>query len=164
MDPEQLIVRVERLERKNRLLTLACGVCMAVPLLALVGWQNASDTVKMKRLEIVDDRGVPLITLGATRGNDGGSIVLRDNLGEKRSWWEVGPEKGAFTLNSAKPDGSNDTTLGLQVGPKNARMSMISKNGALLSANMNGDNPQLELYNAKGNTVFAAPFKPRTEE
>jgi hypothetical protein len=162
MDAE-LLTRIERLEQKNRRLTLACAVCMLVPGLALVGWQNANDTVKVKRLEVVDDHGVPLITLGATRGNDGGSIILRDAQGEKRSWWEVGPEKGAFTLNSAKPDGSNDTTLGLQVGSKNARMSMISKNGAMLSANMNGDNPQLELYNSKGATLFMAPFKRSTE-
>lgn len=162
MDAE-LLLRIERLERKNQVLTFVCGACMLMPVLALVGWQNANDTVKMKRLEIVDDRGVPLITLGAARGNEGGSIVLRDSLGEKRSWWEVGMEKGAFTLNSAKPDGSNDTTLGLQVGSKNARMSMISKNGAMLSANLNGDNPQLELYNAKGATLFAAPFKRATE-
>jgi hypothetical protein len=135
-----------------------------MPLMAIVGWQNASDTVRVKRLEVVDDRGVPLITLGGARGNEGGSIILRDGLGEKRSWWEVGPEKGAFTLNSAKSDGTNDTTLGLQVGPKTARMSIISRSGAMLSANMNDDDPQLELYNAKGTTLFAAPLRPRKSE
>jgi hypothetical protein len=76
----------------------------------------------------------------------------------------VGPEKGAFTLNSAKSDGTNDTTLGLQVGPKTARMSIISRSGAMLSANMNDDDPQLELYNAKGTTLFAAPLRPRKSE
>jgi hypothetical protein len=164
MESQELIARVERLERKNRMLTLMCGFCMLVPMLALVGWQNASDTARVKRLEVVDDRGVPLITLGAGRNGEGGSIVLRDSMGEKRSWWEVGPQSGAFTLNSAKGDGTNDTTLGLNVGPKTARMSMISQNGALLSANIQGDDPQVELYNSKGSTLFAAPLKPRKQD
>jgi hypothetical protein len=161
---DDLARRIELLERKNKRLSLLCAGCLAVPFLALVGWQQASDTVRVRRLEIVDDRGVPLVTLGAARNNEGGSIVLRDAQGEKRSWWEVGPERGTLSMNSAKADGTNDTTLGFQVGPKTARMSMISKGGALLSASMAGDDPQLEIYNAKGATLFAAPVKPRREE
>lgn len=160
---QALTARLERLEKRNRLLTLMCGACLAIPILAIVGWQSTTDTVRVKRLEVIDDRGVPMITLSTARNGQGGSIVMRDSLGEKRSWWEVGPETGAFTITSAK-DGSNDTTLGMQVGPRNGRLAIISKNGALLSTNMEGDDPRLELYNAKGGTLFAAPLRPKSSE
>jgi hypothetical protein len=160
VESHELIARIERLERRNRYLTLACGLCLSIPLLAIIGWQSPSDTARVKRLEIVNDKNVPLITLDASRTGEGGSIIMRDSQGEKRAWWEVAPEKGAFTLTSAKPDGTNDTTLGLQVGPKNARVAIISKNGALLSSSMEADTPQIEMYGTKGNVLFAAPWKP----
>jgi hypothetical protein len=161
IEQHDLAGRLDRLERKNRILTALCGLCLAVPLLAVAGWQSASDTVRVKRLEVVDDRGVPLITLGATRNNLGGSITLRDSDGERRSWWEVAPGSGAFTLNSANPNGDNDTTLGLQVGEGSASMAIVSKSGAVLSNMMAGDEPSVELYNDKGATLFAAPVRNR---
>jgi hypothetical protein len=153
---ETLLKRVDRLERRNRWL---CALCFAMPMLAIVGWTQASDTLRVKRLEIVNDKNVPLVTLESSRTGEGGSVILRDNQGEKRGWWEVAPESGALTLSSAKADGSNDTTLGLQVGPKNARMSIISKNGALLSTHMEEDSPIFEMVGAKGNVIFSAPWK-----
>jgi hypothetical protein len=155
-DLQRLANRVEGLERKNRLLT---GVLLTIPLLAVVGWQGASDTLRVRHLEVVDERGVPLVTLGASRYDAGGSIVLRDKDGEKRGWWEASPQESNLSLNSSKPDGTNDVTLGMNVGPKNARMAIISPNGALLSANMEGDVPKVELYNAKGAMIFGAPWK-----
>jgi hypothetical protein len=159
-DPNELEVRLQRLERKNRFLTAVCGLCLSIPFLALVGWQSASDTLRVKRVEIIDDRGVPLVILGASRNNEGGSIVLRDKQGERRAWWEVAPEYGTFTMNSAKATGEADTTLGLQVGKKNARMAIISESGAMVSTSMEGDDPTVEMYNKNGNTLFVAPIRP----
>lgn len=153
---EVLTRRIEKLEKRNRLLT---GGLLILPLLTVVGWQSNSDVWRTHRLEIIDDHNVPLITLSASRGDGGGSIVMRDKDGEKRGWWTAAPGESALTLNSSKSDGTQDTTLGLQVGPKNARMSIISSGGALLSTNMEGDTPKLEMVNAKGATVFEAPWK-----
>jgi hypothetical protein len=152
---EMLSSRVERLEKRNRLLS---GLLLILPVLAAVGWQGASDTLKVRRLEVVDARGVPMVTLGTSRDDEGGSIILRDSGGEKRGWWEATPERSALSLNSSKADGTEDTTLGLQVGPKNARLAIISPGGALLSANMEGDTPKVEMYNAKGAMIFGAPW------
>ncbi|CAN5452343.1 hypothetical protein BH11ARM1_BH11ARM1_16060 [soil metagenome] len=151
-----LEARITRLERQNRVLLI---VCLALPIATLVGWKSQSDTIQAKRIEIVDDHNVPLVILEKSRTGEGGSIILRDKNGEKRSWWEVAPETGALTLNSAKADGTNDTTLGIQVGPGNARMAIISKAGASLAATMEGDNPQLEMSSAKGSSLFSAPWK-----
>ena len=128
-------------------------------LIAVVGWRGSAETLKAQKLEIVDERGVPLVTLGAARNDSGGSIVLRDRDGEKRGWWEASPEESNLSLNSSKPDGSQQTTLGMNVGPKNARVAIISPSGALLSANMEGDTPKIEMYNSKGAMIFGAPWK-----
>jgi len=157
---EQLALRVERLEKKNRFLSLALGFCLSVPLLALAGWQAAPDTLRVRRLEVVDERGVPLVTLAPTRNNEGGSIVLRDSAGERRSWWQSGPNSSALTLNSQTPDGQGDTTLGMAVGPKSAKMTMIGKSGSTLSAALENEEPRLDLWNAKGVLLFGAPWKP----
>lgn len=155
-DVDQLTARIERLERKNRTLTVAL---LCLPLLAAVGWVQADNVLRVKRLEIVDDHGVPLVTLSPDRLDEGGMITLRDKEGEKRAWWQAGPGTSSLTLNSEGPDGSGDSTLGLTVGPKRSSVSMISKGGASLSAGLQGDNPKLELYDGKGHPLFVAPWK-----
>ncbi len=157
---EQLAARVERLERRNRFLSLGLAMCLSVPLLALLGWQSAPETLRVRRLEVVDERGVPLVTLAPTRNNEGGSIVLRDSSGERRTWWQSGLNSSALTLNSQTDVGEGDTTLGLAVGPKTAKLTMIGKSGSTMSASLENEEPRLDLWNAKGNLLFGAPWKP----
>lgn len=154
-EPSDLLARIERLERRNRRLTL---LLLCMPLLALVGWIGNDDVLRVKRLEVVDDQGVPLVTLSPARMNEGGMITLRDNAGEKRAWWQAGPGTSSFTLNTEGGNGTGDSTMGLSVGPKRAALSLLSRGGASLSASMNGDTPKVELYDAKGKTLFAAPW------
>ncbi len=167
MQPESsLLERLDRLERRNRWLTVGCALSLSVPLLSLVGWKSPSgqtgapvELLKVKTLQVVDDRGVPLVTLGPDRLSNGGMITLRDKLGEKRSWWEVGPGTAALTLSSDEPSGSNDNTLGLAVGPQNTLFTLIGKSGSLMSAEVKGDGPHLDLMNDKGKSLFTAPWK-----
>ncbi|AIE86130.1 hypothetical protein [Fimbriimonas ginsengisoli] len=155
-DVQGLVTRIERLERKNRFLI---GALLVLPLLAAAGWVAKEDVLKVKRLEIVDDRGVPLVILSPDRLNEGGMITLRDKDGEKRGWWQAGPGTSSLTLNSEGPDATGDSTLGLTVGPKRSALSMFSKNGASLSAGMQADEPKVELYDTKGHPLFVAPWK-----
>jgi len=158
VETSDLLARIERLERRNRLLT---AFCLVVPLLAAVGWRQAGPpSLQVRRLEVVDERGVPLVILAPERGNVGGSVTLRDANGERRAWFTSTTDGAALTLNREGKDGEGDSTLGLSVGPRNGRLSILSRNGASLSATMQGDQPKLELYNAKGGPLFVAPWTP----
>ena len=83
-----LIARIERLERRNRRMSMLCGLSLLVPVLCVIGWRLPSDQaqtpvelLKVKSLQVVDDRGVPLITLGSDRLSNGGMITLRGQAG-----------------------------------------------------------------------------------
>lgn len=152
----KILDRIERLEKCNRVLT--AGLVLAA-LVAVIGWQAPPGPLKVTKLEVIDDHGVPLVTVGPARENAGGSIVLRDKDGEKRAWWDVAPGQGAFSLNSSSPDGSDSVTLGLQVGPKNAHLSMVGAGSEMLSSALENGSPKIELYNQKGALIFGAPWK-----
>lgn len=163
-DHNDLVARIERLERRNRILTLLFGASLGFPLLAVLGWQATTpiqDVVRAKRIEVMDDKGVPVVQLGVERSGDGGSITLRDKLGERRSWWQVGPGTAAFTLNSANEDSteSGNSTLGLSVDPKNSKLALIGPGGSLLTAGIGEDQPRIELWSVKGLNLFQVPFK-----
>ena len=156
IETSDLLARIERLERRNRALTLAC---LVVPVLALVGWHQAGPpALQVRRLEVVDERGVPLVVLAPERKGAGGGITLRDANGERRAWFTAQPDGAALTLNREGKDGEGDSTLGLSVGPRMGRLSILSRNGASLSANMQGDQPKVELFNTKGAPLFVAPW------
>ncbi len=150
-----LLIRIERLERRNRLLT---GLLLAMPLLAIVGWrQSIPSNLQVRRLEVVDARGVPLVTLAPERAGIGGSIVLRSANGERRGWFSATQEGAALTLNREGKDGEGDSTLGLTVGPQNGRMNIVSRKGSSLSAGVQNDRPKVELFDSKGTSLFVAP-------
>jgi hypothetical protein len=86
-------------------------------------------------------------------------IMLRDKLGEKRSWWQAGPRTANFALSSADEQGENDNTLGFTVGPDLAKILLIGKSGAILSTEMRTDGPHIDLLNEKGKSLFTAPWK-----
>jgi hypothetical protein len=87
-------------------------------------------------------------------------IMLRDKLGEKRTWWQAGPRTANLTFSSEDTQGENDTTLGFTVGPDLAKILLIGKSGSILSAEMRNDGPHLDLWNEKGKSLFTAPWKP----
>jgi hypothetical protein len=98
------------------------------------------------------------VILAPERGGAGGGVTLRDSNGERRAWFVANPDGAALTMNREGKDGEGDSTLGLSVGPRNGRLSILSRNGASLSASMQGDTPKVELYNAKGAPLFVAPW------
>ncbi len=152
-----LVARIERLERRNRLLSFSV---LGLSLLALVGWQaSAADVVRARRLEIVDERGVPLVVLSPDRMNQGGMITLRDRDGEKEAWWQAGIGTSSLTLNSVGEEGTGgDSTLGLSVGPKSSALALLSKGGAALAVGMKEDQPSVQLFDTKGRPLFSAPW------
>ena len=166
MEQDQVLARLNRLEQKNRVLTVLCALSLSVPILSIAGWQSVkgdsappADVLRVKRLEVVDARGVPLVTLSPDRLSEGGMITLRDKLGEKRSWWQAGPGTSQLTLSSEDAQGQNDNTLGFTVGPDSSKVLLIGKSGAMISAEMSKDGPHLDLLNQTGKSLFSAPWK-----
>jgi hypothetical protein len=159
-----LLERVERLERSNRRLTLLCGACLLVPVLALAGWQEAEapipQVLKAHEIQVVDQHGVPLVTLTTGRSEEGGLITLRDKNGEKRAWWMVNPDGASLALAKEKTpqvDGSN--TAGFSVTQSSAEMNLIGPGNGMLSATVRDDQPRVDLWSAKGKSLFAAPWQ-----
>jgi hypothetical protein len=162
MDPsdfERLESRLRAVEKKNRILTALCSLCLVVPAMAIAGWRDQQQDLKVHSLQVMDARGVPMVTLGVTRDSTGGSITLRDATGDRRSWWETGVNTSNLTMSSDAPDRSSDSTVGLSVGPKMAKLGMVSHNGAIASVNLNADSPRIDLWNSKGMLLFGAPWQ-----
>jgi hypothetical protein len=160
---QNLLQRVERLERSNRRLGLVSAACLLVPALALLGWRQAPtipDVIQTHKLEIVDQHGVPLVTLNGGRNDEGGAVTLRDKDGERRAWWTASPDGSNLGLvkeRDIKTEGSY--TVGMSVAANAAEVNLISPANGMSSMTVRDDKPRIELWGIKGNSVFAAPFK-----
>jgi hypothetical protein len=164
LDSHELLCRIERLERKNRNLTRLATLACALPLLAgVVGWQasrtQSFDLLRVKRLEVMDERGVPMVVLAPDRLAQGGEITLRDRNGERRSWWQASPEASAFAMTSEPDREGRTTTLGFGIGTHRAQMSLIGPDGAQVSATVERNEPRVDLTAPNGSSLFAAPWK-----
>ena len=159
----ELLQRIERLERSNRRLTLIAAVCFLVPVLALFGFQQTAqipDVIQTHKLEVVDQHGVPLVTLAPGRNDEGGAVTLRDKDGERRAWWNAYPDGSNLGLvkeRDVKTEGSY--TAGFSVGATAAEMNLISPSNGMASVTVRDDKPRLDLWGVKGNSLFGAPFK-----
>lgn len=162
MDTNEIVelnARLARLERKNRTLTGLCLLSLSVPLLALCGWQSAvPDVLRARRVEVVDARGVPLVSLAPSRQGEGGAITLRDRGGERRTWWEARPDGAALAATSGLPGEREGHTLGMSVSGTGSQVALIGPDGESLSAAIEKTGPRLDLQNAKGATLFSAPW------
>ena len=149
--------RLDRLERQNRLLKTAVAIG-AVAL--IVGWKAGTpELIQAHQFQVVDERGVPLVTLAAARNGVGGSIILRDSLGEKRTWWEAAPDSARFVLDSPASKGQGDTVAGLAATSTGARASLLGPTGASVEAQVQNDKPRLSLSGAHGESLFSAPWQ-----
>lgn len=162
----ELVARIERLERANRRLTLLSGAMLLVPVVAIAGWQDAvqapavPDVIRARKIEVVDGKGVPMVSLTTGRNDEGGAMTLRDKTGERRGWWTSSPEGSSLALvkeKDAKMEGSN--TAGFSVTPSSAEMNLIGPQNAMFSSTVKDDQPRLELWNSKGSLLFSAPWK-----
>jgi hypothetical protein len=162
MDTNEIVelnARLARLERKNKTLTGLCLLSLSVPLLALCGWQSAvPDVLRARRVEVVDERGVPLVSLAPAREGEGGSVTLRDRQGERRAWWSARPDGAAFAATSGLPGEREGHTLGMSVGGNGSQVVLIGPNGESLAASVEKEGPRLDLRNASGGSLFSAPW------
>jgi len=160
---DRLTARLEKLETENRRLRLVgfgcvCGFCF----LALVAWRSPNtqkfESLQVQKLEVVDSRGVPLITLSPNRNNAGGSIVLRDSSGDKRSWWETEPGIARIVFESANATSDDKTIAGLSSVPGCAQLSLLGPKGGSVVSMVQRDRPSVTLQDTNGRSLFTAPW------
>ncbi|RYG36270.1 hypothetical protein EON81_10275 [bacterium] len=145
--------RLRRLEIQNRLLWIALGafVCVAAG-------PAVDDTLRVRRLEVIDEKGVPLVSIGPERVGDGGTVVLRDRAGEKRGWWKIEGDRASFAMtNDGTGQAKKVGTVGFGVSADRAQLSLLSQGTAQLG--VEAGKPKLEMFDKAGKSVFAAPFR-----
>jgi hypothetical protein len=155
--------RLQRLERSNSRLRVYVAILgVGAVVLLSAGWKqngrSAMDSLQVHRLEVLDGRGVPVITLSPMRGDAGGTIVLRDQSGDKRSWWETDSGTSRIVFQSPEPKGDESTIAGLAASPGRAQVSLLGPKGASLVGAVQTDQPSVALKNSNGATLFAAPW------
>lgn len=145
--------RLRRLELQNRLLWLALAAfaCIAAR-------PTIDDVLRVRRIEVIDEKGVPLVSLGPERAGDSGTIILRDKAGEKRAWWKVERDRASFAMTT---DGTGNSkkagTVGFGVSPDRSQLSLLGQGTAQLG--VEAGKPKLEMFDKGGKSVFAAPFR-----
>jgi hypothetical protein len=102
---DELTRRVERLERENRLLkgfALLAFVAIlgSAPLMGQVSKSTASDVVRTRGLELVDDQGRERATLSA-QGGDFVGLVLWDAAGKARVSMEANKDGSSLFLSDS---------------------------------------------------------------
>lgn len=138
--------------------------------LATAGWQEPviqgdqkapgeiQESIRVRRLEVVDRQGVPMVQLGTGRDGEGGSITLRDRLGERRAWWTSSPDGSNLALTFQANDDAGVASAGLGVSSGGSELNLIGSGGAMLGATVRSDQPRIDLWRANGETIFGAPF------
>jgi hypothetical protein len=158
---DQLSARVEALERSNRKLRLLSILSLGAPLLAVVGWQakpSVPNLLQVRKLEVVDDRGVPMVALGVDPQTLGGNITLRDRGGEKRGWWTANAGGAALGMTGDTGSGAGGMSLGMSTAADEAQLSIAASSGSGISAGIAKDHPKIDLWNSKGKSLFSAPW------
>src|SRR5579862_7385860 len=152
---DSLESRVLRLERQNRLLL---GCLAGLALLALAGFRQnqVPDLAQAKRIQVVDDHDVPLVTLDAGR-DGGGEVVLRDQSGDRRAWINTGNNSARLGMVSG-PEETPMSSLGLAVESGRSRMT-ITGGRAGASLGVENEQPSIDLTAKDGKVVFAAPWR-----
>lgn len=161
---QTIISRIEVLERANRRLTILSSLSLLALVSMLVGWQQMPqappETIRARKFEVVDAKGVPMITLGTGRSEEGGAITLRDSLGERRGWWSASPEGSSLALTKEKAaNAEGSQTAGFSVTKDSAEMNLIGADGSLLTASIKEDKPRFDLWGKNGEVLFSAPWK-----
>ncbi len=151
----ELEARVLRLERANRRLLLAWGLTLSA--LLLVGAQTTTDIVRARRIELVDERGVPLATLAPARNGAGGELILRDRDGERRASLAAEPGAATLGLSGGRIDDPAGTAA-LRADADGAALGILGSKAGL-SASVRKDKPRIATTDAKGKETFAAPWR-----
>ena len=161
------MMHIQRLERRIRLVTT--GWLLSVLVFVVCGWtfrQQQSDTLRVRQIVIVDDKGTERVWIGApvpdpiiqgqrqkrqgpvsgivlldAKGNERGGYVTSDLSGEV--FMSLDSEKGQETLFLANPGGG-------------AHLSVFDGQGNLARIGVLGNKPTLLLRRA-GNVIYEQP-------
>ncbi|MGH8103302.1 MAG: hypothetical protein ACREJQ_02135, partial [bacterium] len=156
---EQIVRRVEKMERANRRLTLisvALGA-MLVLILAVGATKQAAvpDVLRAKRLEIVDNKGRSRIEMDAAL-NYGPALRLVDERDVMRAEFAVSGDGTQLFLY----DGGGKVRASLSAFA-NGPALMLSDRGKIVRAGLRAfsDRTVLRLADKNGNIIWQAPEK-----
>jgi len=152
---DRLEQRVFRLERANRRLLGLWGLTIAAAV--AMGAQTANNLVRARRIELVDEQGIPLATLAPARNGNGGELTLRDREGERRVYLTAEPGSGTLNLQGGKADDPAGTA-GLRADGDGATLGLIGSK-ASASVSVRKDRSKIATTDAQGRETFAAPWK-----
>lgn len=124
---------------------------------ALLGAQTVTDVVRARRIDVVDEHGVPLATLAATRNGNGGELTLRDREGERRAYLTAEPGNATLGLQGGKPDDPAGTA-GLRADSDGAALGLVGSR-ASASVSVRKDRSKIATTDAQGRETFTAPWK-----
>jgi len=151
--------RIAALEKQTRALKAYAAVATAALLFTVYGFKTdqTQDSVRTKQLQIVDDQGVPLVTMEKSR-EGGGSIVLRDAAGERRAWMTVDRNAAQLGLDSGLPE-SPSAAVGLDVAPNHAHFGVLGER-ASVALSVDQEKPKMEILDQEAKTVLRVPWRP----
>lgn len=150
-----LELRVRSLERTNRILICLCATMSLAVVYGFQG-ESVSDLVRTKRLEVLDDNGVPVISLAPARSG-GGELLLRDESGDRRAWLTAANGAARLGMLSGTEDAPT-ASVGFGVEPNHSRMA-ISGTKATATTSVDNDAPSIELSASDGRVLFSAPYR-----
>lgn len=154
---DRLEARLQRLERTNRRLLALWGLTVAAAFAIGAQVVPTSDLVRAKRIEVVDAQGIPIVTLGGSRGNLGGEVILRDSEGEKRVWLSAEPGDASLGLQGGKADDPSGTAA-VRADGEGAALGLVGSKASATMA-VRKEKPRIAVTDARGREAFAAPWK-----
>jgi hypothetical protein len=173
MDGRSMESRVARLERECRRWRLA-GVAALVGVVGVGAAQRPPDVVRARRLEIVDDRGRPRVTIEAADdlcglrvedpdGRDGITLGTYDDGTRVVNLWDRAGKLVALGLTAGEtgpglglsgPDGRRIFAAVTKAGPA---VTMKDAGGYRIDAGVGVLGPIATMKGAKGEVLFRAP-------
>lgn len=153
---DRLEERLLRLERANRRLLALWGLTIAAAL-AMGAQTVTNDLVRARRIELVNEHGVPLAVLAPSRSGNGGELTLRDRDGERRAYLTVEPGSASLGLQGGKADDPAGTAA-VRADGDGAVMGLVGSR-ASATVSVRKDHPKLATTDAKGRETFTAPWR-----
>lgn len=161
---EDLLCRLDALERQNRNLRRWGGVSLVLVLAAggmgFAAIQDVPKVLKAHRVEVVDEKGTVRVALGSEGVQSGATIMVANENGETRFALATGPSLGCVLTMYGRGDGSESPGVVLHARPGKqmptlAIVSPESQASAELSFEA-PDVPQFRIEDSKGKEIFKA--------
>ena len=153
---DRLEERMLRLEKTNRRLLALWGLTVTGAV-AMGAQSVTNDIVRAHRIELVNERGVPLATLAPSRSGNGGELTLRDRDGERRAYLTAETGSASMGLQGGKADDPAGTAA-VRADGDGAVMGLIGSR-ASATVSVRKDRPKVTTTDAKGRETFTAPWR-----